>query len=100
MENKMKNALIAAAALAFLLSGAAAQAEEMMHKECMPMVKTGNQDADFIRNMIPHHKMALDMAEKQLKDGKDKEARSMAENIISAQKKEIADMEAWLKSHK
>lgn len=96
----MKNVFIAAASLALLITGSAAQAAEMAHKECMPMVKTGNQDADFIRNMIPHHKMALDMAEKQLKDGKDAEARSMAEKIISAQKKEIADMEEWLKTHK
>lgn len=57
-------------------------------------------DANFIRDMIPHHQMALDMAAKELKNGKDKEAREMAEKIIEAQKKEIADMREWLKSHK
>jgi uncharacterized protein (DUF305 family) len=93
-----KTALTAIAFTAMLACSAQA-ADDMSHKECMPMVKTGNADVDFIRNMIPHHKMALEMSEKQMKEGKDDEARSMAKKIIEGQKKEISEMEGWLKSH-
>ena len=62
----------------------------------MKMVHTGNPDVDFVRNMIPHHQMAVDMAEKELKNGKSEEIRDMAEKIKSDQKKEIDDMQVWL----
>ena len=69
-------------------------------KSCLPMSKTGNADVDFIRSMIPHHQMALQMAEKELKNGKDAAAKEMAQNIITAQKREISTMETWLKTHR
>ena len=68
-------------------------------KKCMSMSNTGDADADFIRSMIPHHQMALDMAEKELKNGKDDEARDMAQKTIDAQKREISNMQTWLKNH-
>lgn len=103
-KTNMKRSIFSITAVAFaaILSCPAQAAEDMTHKthnECLTMVKTGNVDVDFIRNMIPHHEMALGMAEKQLKSGKDAEARTMAQKIIDAQKKEIADMKDWLKSH-
>jgi uncharacterized protein (DUF305 family) len=69
-------------------------------KKCMPMVHTGDADADFIKNMIPHHQMAIDMAKKELKEGKNDEARDMAQKIIDAQQEEISKMQGWLKEHK
>lgn len=74
--------------------------EDDAKQECMTMVMTGNPDVDFVKNMIPHHKMAIDMAEKELDKGKDAEARAMAQKVIDAQKKEISEMKAWLKEHK
>ncbi len=68
-------------------------------KSCLPMYKTGNADVDFIRSMIPHHQMALKMAEAELKNGKDAAAEEMAQSIITAQKREISTMESWLKTH-
>lgn len=97
--------LAVVAASFLLLSGASYAHEESQGmgmssdmKECMTMSKTGNADEDFMRNMIPHHQMAIDMAEKELKKGKDSEARDMAEKVIKAQNKEIKAMESWLKN--
>jgi uncharacterized protein (DUF305 family) len=59
---------------------------------------TGNVDHDFASMMIPHHQGAIDMAEVELKSGHDPEMRRLAEDIIKAQKIEIAQMHTWLKS--
>jgi uncharacterized protein (DUF305 family) len=64
--------------------------------EGMAIDYSGNADVDFIRSMIPHHEGAVAMAEIELRHGKDPEARKLAEDIIKAQKQEIAFMKAWL----
>jgi uncharacterized protein (DUF305 family) len=61
---------------------------------------TGDTDVDFIKGMIPHHQGAIDMAEAVLKYGKDEQARKWATDIIREQKREIAEMQEWLKSRK
>lgn len=76
-----------------------AQASKMNGHQCMTMHHSKDADANFIRDMIPHHQMAVDMAEKELKNGKDPKAREMAEKILDAQKREIADMQKWLSKH-
>jgi uncharacterized protein (DUF305 family) len=53
-------------------------------------------DVAFICSMIPHHRGAIDMAKAELEHGDDEWAKSLAEAIIAAQEKEIADMLAWL----
>lgn len=60
------------------------------------MPKTGNPDVDFATMMREHHKGALSMAEAELKNGKDAGMRDMAKKIIAAQKKEIAQFDAFL----
>ena len=68
---------------------------DKMHKD-MGIAFTGNTDVDFVRGMIPHHQGAIEMAEVQLKYGKDAKIRKLAKDIIKAQKSEIAMMKAWL----
>jgi len=49
-------------------------------------------DRAFIDMMIPHHEGAVTMAEAELAKGKDPELRRLAEDMIEAQQREIADM--------
>jgi len=64
------------------------------------MKMTGNTDKDFVMMMIPHHECAVSMAEAELAHGKQMELKKMAQNIISDQKKEIAEFNAWLSTKK
>ncbi len=60
---------------------------------------SGNADQDFVAMMLPHHQGAVDMAKTELQYGKDPELRALARNIIAAQDKEIAEMQAWQLKH-
>lgn len=60
------------------------------------LAMTGNPDVDFAQMMRVHHQGAIDMAQGQLRDGKDPQLLKMAKEIISAQKKEIAVLDAFL----
>ena len=57
---------------------------------------TGNQDRDFARMMIVHHQGAIDMARRQLARGSDAGMRRLAREIITAQQREIAELNAFL----
>ena len=66
----------------------------------MQMTPTGDTDKDFVNMMIPHHEGAVDMAQIELQYGKDPSLRALAQDIIEAQKKEIAFMKKWAASHR
>lgn len=60
---------------------------------------TGNPDHDFVAMMLPHHQGAVSMAEVELKYGHDPEMRTLARDIVGAQKREMAQMQAWQAAH-
>nr|WP_203417350.1 DUF305 domain-containing protein [Jiangella ureilytica] len=51
----------------------------------------------WLTMMIEHHQGAVDMAEDQLAEGSDAEARELAEQIVDVQDAEIARMEGMLR---
>ena len=65
-----------------------------MHRD-MAVIYSNDADKDFAALMIPHHQGALEMAQTELKYGKDPELRELAQQIVDAQQKEIALMRAW-----
>ena len=62
----------------------------------MHMEPGGDADKDFAMMMIPHHQGAIDMAKVELEFGDDPEMRAVAETVIEAQEKEIAELKDWL----
>ncbi len=75
------------------------QADMKMMKD-MAVPYTGDTDIDFRTKMIPHHQGAIEMAKVALQYAKDPATKAMAEAIIAAQEKEIAEMQAWLAANK
>lgn len=52
-------------------------------------------DKKFLAEMIVHHEGAVDMAKLAQVNAKHQEIKSMAQDIISAQTKEITQMKRW-----
>ncbi len=77
-----------------------AQGMDTMHSEMMQGITDPNPDMAFARGMLPHHVGAVDMAEVQLKYGKDEEMRKLAQQIIDAQQAEIKQMQNWISVNK
>jgi uncharacterized protein (DUF305 family) len=49
-------------------------------------------DVELIDTLVPHHQMAVEMAEMELAQGEDPEVQAMAENMRSEQMEEIAEL--------
>lgn len=77
--------------------------ESMAMKGEMPMhgmSHTGDVDHDFAANMRMHHQMGVQMAQAQIKDGRDPEMMRVAKDIVAAQQAEIKELDRWLEAHK
>jgi uncharacterized protein (DUF305 family) len=70
-----------------------------MNRDMGAVPMTGDADRDFVAMMIPHHQGAIDMAQFELRHGKDPALRRLATEIVEAQKKEIAMMKRWQTTH-
>ncbi len=63
------------------------------------MNMTVTSERDFLQKMIPHHEEAVASAKEVVaRGGSTPEIKTLAENIITAQEKEIGDMKTWFKS--
>jgi uncharacterized protein (DUF305 family) len=52
-------------------------------------------DERFIDAMVPHHQGAIEMAQVALENAEHDEIKQLAENIVSAQQREIEQMKQW-----
>jgi hypothetical protein len=67
------------------------------HGAPMTGVKNADPDKAFVQGMIEHHRSGIEMAQVQLREGKDAQQRKLAQDIITTQQREIDEMTAWLK---
>jgi uncharacterized protein (DUF305 family) len=75
------------------------KAAMMKAMEGRPMMKfTGDADFDFMSHMRSHHQGAVNMAKVVLANGKDSEVRKLAQDIVTAQEKEMVAIDAWLRA--
>lgn len=73
--------------------------EAGMHEGGVAKLETAKPfDRAFIDEMVPHHRGAIRMAEVVLKETDDGQLRKLAEAIISAQTREIGEMNDWRKA--
>ena len=73
----------------FLAENDAAMAKMMTAMDVRP---AGDVDADFVATMVPHHQGAIDMAQAELRYGRNEPLRRLAQEIIVTQQEEIAAM--------
>ena len=73
---------------------------DQMNNDMMTGGMAPDIDVAFVCSMIPHHQGAIDMARAELAHGDSQWAKDMAQKVIDAQEKEIADMLNWLAEQK
>jgi uncharacterized protein (DUF305 family) len=76
--------------------------QNMMMDMTMAMKgKTGKElEKSFLTEMVPHHQGAVDMAKMIVADpNASAELKAFAQQIITAQEKEIGQMNEWLKKY-
>jgi len=71
--------------------------EQMMGGSMQEMMGGDATDEMFLRMMIPHHQMAVEMSEKALDETDHPELKNLARKIIDEQRAEIELMEVYLK---
>ena len=55
-----------------------------------------NFDKEFVLQMIPHHEMAIMMAQMMLRTTARNEMKTLAQSIIDSQTMEVEQMRSWL----
>ena len=66
------------------------------HEPMMEAMMAEDPDIAFACGMIPHHQAAIDMAKAELQHGDNDWAKQKAQQIIDAQEKEIAELQAFI----
>jgi len=77
----------------FLAENNAAMTRMMEGMSARP---TGDVDRDFVAMMVPHHQGAIDMAQAELRYGRNEQLRRIAQEIVVEQQQEIVAMRVAL----
>ncbi|MDO9487093.1 MAG: DUF305 domain-containing protein [Sphingomonadaceae bacterium] len=75
-----------------------AQAEMKMHERMMPALGSDASET-WVRKMIEHHRGGVETARIAIAQAKDAKVRAMAQKTVTMQNKEIAELQAWLKTN-
>jgi hypothetical protein len=78
-----------AAEAPYLAENAAAMTKMMIDMGIRP---SGDVDTDFVAMMVPHHQGAIEMAQAELRYGRNEQLRRLAQEIIVTQLQEITAM--------
>jgi uncharacterized protein (DUF305 family) len=78
-----------AAEAPYLAENIGAMTKMMIDMEIRP---SGDVDTDFVAMMVPHHRGAIEMAQAELRYGRNEPLRRMAQEIIITQLQEITAM--------
>jgi hypothetical protein len=78
-----------AAEAPYLAENVSAMTKMMVDMSIRP---SGDVDADFVATMVPHHQGAIEMAQAELRYGRNEQLRRMAQEIIVTQLQEITAM--------
>ena len=76
----------------------ASNSSTWMNMEVMNHSDMITSEKSFLINMIPHHQEAIDSSKIILAKTQNEAIKTLAQNIISAQEKEISDMNSWIAS--
>ena len=105
MHTTIRPILLCAAVAALSLPAFAQDKSSGLHgvmeknmKEMQSMQMSGDVDKDFAMMMKHHHQSGIEMAQVQLREGKDPELKKQAQQIIDGQKKEMAQLDRWMQS--
>lgn len=67
----------------------------MMAMDAVPL--DASPEGNFLRQMIPHHEGAIEMAKYEIANGKDPQMLQLAKSILAEQQGEIVEMQALLR---
>jgi uncharacterized protein (DUF305 family) len=93
---RIGRSLIAVLAMGMVLAacGSSNRVTQQGHEQSAAPKASGAAAVDraFIKGMVPHHAGAIDMAKVERDKGKRAEVKDLAQSIIDAQEREIAEM--------
>nr|WP_207366855.1 DUF305 domain-containing protein [Fibrella rubiginis]MBO0939331.1 DUF305 domain-containing protein [Fibrella rubiginis] len=68
--------------------------------QMMSMKLTGDPDRDFAMMLKMHHQSAVEMADMEVKQGKNAQVKALASKIKASNQKEIRELDQFMSSHK
>lgn len=73
-------------------------AEMKMHRAMIGAVGSDATET-WVRKMIEHHRGAIEMSQIVLRDARDAQVREMATKSSAEQRREIDELQTWLRAH-
>lgn len=74
-------------------------AEMAMHEKMMGAAGSDATET-WVRKMIEHHRGGIEMSQIVLRDTRDAKVRQMAQKTVTEQRREIGELQAWLRAHR